>query len=235
MDLLCATTNKSKLVEFQRITKRLTSKRGSDEHFRILATPYKMLYSDELCGYDIHITPPPRPLPDVEETGLSLYENAGIKARTAFDILKCPVFANDSGIWVDGIGGPGVFTGRYDANSSFKKVIEQLCTVHSTGGILATLTSVICLITADAKEHYFSGSIHGVIDTAIHKSTLDGDYIDWKQVFVHNIGFVRDCPLNSIYSILPLADLDQCVYDDICHHHNSLYEMLMYLKKKGDI
>lgn len=234
MDLICATSNKTKIDEFQRITKRLTSKRGSDEYFRILATPYKMLYSDELCDYDIHITPPPRPLSDVEETGLSLYENACIKAHTAFDILKCPVFADDSGIWIDGIGGPGIFTGRYDVNHSIKKAVEQLRTVHSTGGILATVTSVICLITEDAKEHYFSGSLHGIIDTAIDINTLD-NYMDWTKVFIPNFGFVKDSPLNSICSQMALDDVAQCVYDDICHHHNSLYEMLMYLKKKGDI
>lgn len=235
MDLIIASSNKSKFDESQRITKRLTSKRGSDEYFRILSTPYKMLYSEELCDCNVHITSPHCPLPDVEETGLSLYENAGIKARATFDALKyqkCPVFADDSGIWVDGIGGPGVFTARYGTNRSFKKVIEQLCTVHSTGGILATLTSVICLITADGKEHYFSGSVHGVIDTTIN---LDGDYTDWKQCFIPKLGFVRDSALNSLINQTSLDKLAQCTYDDICHRHNSIYEMLMYLKKKGDI
>lgn len=51
---------------------------------------------------------------DPEETGLSFYENSLIKARALYEIVHCPVIADDSGICVDALGGrPGIFSSRY--------------------------------------------------------------------------------------------------------------------------
>ena len=47
---------------------------------------------------------------DPDETGTTFYENSLIKARTLYDIVHCPVIADDSGICVDALGGaPGIF------------------------------------------------------------------------------------------------------------------------------
>ena len=49
-----------------------------------------------------------------EENGATFAENAMIKARAVFDIVKCPVFADDSGLCVDALDGrPGVYSARY--------------------------------------------------------------------------------------------------------------------------
>lgn len=51
---------------------------------------------------------------DPEETGATFFENALIKARALYDIVHCPVIADDSGISVDALGGrPGIFSSRY--------------------------------------------------------------------------------------------------------------------------
>ena len=51
---------------------------------------------------------------DPEETGTTFFENALIKARSLYDIVHCPVLADDSGISVDALGGrPGIFSSRY--------------------------------------------------------------------------------------------------------------------------
>ena len=51
---------------------------------------------------------------DPDETGTTFYENSLIKARTLYDIVHCPVIADDSGICVDALGGaPGIFSSRY--------------------------------------------------------------------------------------------------------------------------
>ena len=51
---------------------------------------------------------------DPEETGATFFENALIKARALYDIVRCPVIADDSGISVDALGGrPGIFSSRY--------------------------------------------------------------------------------------------------------------------------
>ena len=51
---------------------------------------------------------------DPEETGTTFYENSLIKAKTLFEIVKCPVIADDSGICVDALNGaPGIYSSRY--------------------------------------------------------------------------------------------------------------------------
>lgn len=48
------------------------------------------------------------------ENGTTFYENSLIKARTLFDIVQCPVIADDSGICVDTLNGaPGIYSSRY--------------------------------------------------------------------------------------------------------------------------
>lgn len=58
---------------------------------------------------------------DPEENGSTFAENALIKARAVFDVVKKPVIADDSGLCVDALGGrPGVYSARYAPK-------DQLC------------------------------------------------------------------------------------------------------------
>ena len=51
---------------------------------------------------------------DPEETGSTFYENSMIKAKTLWNIVHCPVIADDSGICVDALNGaPGIYSARY--------------------------------------------------------------------------------------------------------------------------
>lgn len=48
------------------------------------------------------------------ENGKTFYENSIIKAKTLYEIVRCPVIADDSGICVDALNGiPGIFSARY--------------------------------------------------------------------------------------------------------------------------
>lgn len=51
---------------------------------------------------------------DPVEDGKTFYENSIIKAKALYEIVHCPVIADDSGICVDAINGiPGIFSSRY--------------------------------------------------------------------------------------------------------------------------
>ncbi|UTC74177.1 RdgB/HAM1 family non-canonical purine NTP pyrophosphatase [Treponema sp. OMZ 792] len=53
---------------------------------------------------------------DPEETGSSFFENAMIKAKALYDIVRAPVLADDSGLCVDFLNGaPGIHSARYGA------------------------------------------------------------------------------------------------------------------------
>lgn len=58
---------------------------------------------------------------DPEETGTTFYENSLIKAKALWDMVHCPVLADDSGICVDALDGtPGIYSSRY-AGPDFMK------------------------------------------------------------------------------------------------------------------
>lgn len=58
---------------------------------------------------------------DPEETGTTFYENSLIKAKALWEIVHCPVLADDSGICVDALdGAPGIYSSRY-AGPEFMK------------------------------------------------------------------------------------------------------------------
>ena len=51
---------------------------------------------------------------DPDETGLTFFENALIKAESLWKIVQKPVIADDSGICVDALDGkPGIYSARY--------------------------------------------------------------------------------------------------------------------------
>ena len=70
--------------------------------------------------------------PDVEENGASYEENALLKARALFEIVKEPVMADDSGLEVDALNGaPGIYSARFagtpvDHNKNINKLLEDL-------------------------------------------------------------------------------------------------------------
>ena len=66
-----------------------------------------------------------------EENGETFADNALIKARAVYDIVNMPVFADDSGLCVDALGGaPGVYSARYaPKGEECKKLLSELANV----------------------------------------------------------------------------------------------------------
>jgi XTP/dITP diphosphohydrolase len=70
--------------------------------------------------------------PEIIENGKTFEENSLIKARTVFADYGVPVFADDSGLVVEQLGGaPGVYSARYAGEKATyaennKKLLEEL-------------------------------------------------------------------------------------------------------------
>lgn len=63
-----------------------------------------------------------------EENGTTFAENAMIKAKTVYNIVKLPVIADDSGLCVDALDGrPGVYSARYaPKGGECAKLLEEM-------------------------------------------------------------------------------------------------------------
>lgn len=105
---------------------------------------------------------------EVEETGSSFSENAGLKAKAVYERCKAPVIADDSGLEVDFLNGaPGVYSHRYageNASDSDRcaKLLNELEGI-SEKDRGAQFVCVICYIDESGAEHYIRGECRGKI------------------------------------------------------------------------
>jgi XTP/dITP diphosphohydrolase len=120
----------------------------------------------ELLGIDIEPLPELKSIPAPEENGATFEENARLKAEYYSRFAPGAVFADDSGLEVDALGGaPGVLSARYagpdaadDANN--RLLLERLGDdPHRT----ARFVCVIALAEAGEVRRTFRGEVEGEI------------------------------------------------------------------------
>ncbi|MEW6709589.1 MAG: RdgB/HAM1 family non-canonical purine NTP pyrophosphatase [Candidatus Riflebacteria bacterium] len=107
---------------------------------------------------------------EVEENGHTYLENATLKAMALYDIVKEPVFADDSGLEVDALGGrPGLHSARYSGpqanhQKNIDKLLEELAEIPADKRT-ARFRCVIVYLDQNGTRHNFEGILPGVIAT----------------------------------------------------------------------
>jgi len=136
----CATSNPGKLREFQ------------------LAAP------------DFDLRQLPRPVPPPEENGVTFEENAISKAEYYSAFVDGYLFADDSGLEVDALGGaPGVHSARYAASHLNREATDadnNALLVQRMAGHTdrtARFVCVIALVKSGKLVHIFRGEVEGQI------------------------------------------------------------------------
>ncbi|MCP4633291.1 MAG: RdgB/HAM1 family non-canonical purine NTP pyrophosphatase [candidate division Zixibacteria bacterium] len=141
MKLFIATNNKHKLTEISRVL---------NEHN---------------IGFEI---PRIGDFPEVDENGVTLIENAKIKARAGFLYSGIPSIADDTGLEVDYLNGePGVYSARYagndcsydDNNKKLRMALENVPYEKRT----ARFRTVIALALGKDDFKTVEGSVEGYI------------------------------------------------------------------------
>jgi XTP/dITP diphosphohydrolase len=109
--------------------------------------------------------------PEVDETGETLEENAVLKARSAADFTGLAAAADDTGLFVDALGGePGVKAARYSGEgatyeSNNKKLLAALADVPPEKRT-AKFSCVVALIVPGRPPLTFRGELPGKIIAA---------------------------------------------------------------------
>jgi XTP/dITP diphosphohydrolase len=120
------------------------------------------------AGADVELLPRPDDVPEVEETGATLIENARLKAEALRDATGLAAVADDSGLEVDALGGaPGVYSARYageDATyaDNVEKLLAEVGAVRRASRTARFRTSVV-LALPDGSELVAEGVVEGVI------------------------------------------------------------------------
>ena len=193
MRLIFATHNNNKLFEVKKmISKKIEIKSLSD------------------LGYNFEI-------PENEKT---IKENAIFKAKFIYSKFKSNVFADDTGLEVEALGGkPGVHSARYAGNDKDnKKNIKKL--LDSISGIenrKANFKTVISLIFKD-KLYVFEGKIYGKISD--EEKGLFG--FGYDPVFIPD-GFKKT-----------FGELNPDIKNTISHRAIAFNKLISFLKKNHD-
>lgn len=102
---------------------------------------------------------------EIPETGLTLSDNAKIKAQCIYDRFKVDCFADDTGLEVEALdGAPGVFSARYAGEGcSFEDNMRKLQeNLEGVSNRRARFVTVIHLIFS-GQSYQFTGMVEGHI------------------------------------------------------------------------
>jgi len=118
---------------------------------------------------DVELIERPLSVGEVEETGITLEENAQIKAVALVSATGMPSLADDTGLEVDALdGAPGVYSARYageDASyqDNVDKLVREMQPFKSERERTARFTTVACLVFPDGAEISARGQVEGLI------------------------------------------------------------------------
>ena len=130
------------------------------------ANPDKAAEIQQILGAGITLLPRPPEVPDVDETGSTLEENARLKARALFEATGEGAVADDTGLEVAALGGaPGVYSARYaGATATYADNVAKLVTsLDGAADRSARFRTVALAVLADGREVIAEGVVDGVI------------------------------------------------------------------------
>lgn len=158
---------------------------------------------------------------EVVEDGETFAENARLKAEAVYNIVHCPVIADDSGLEIDFLdGAPGIYSARYAGeNATDKERMEKvLSELEGTDESLRTARFVCALycILDDETEY----SVLGTCDGVIGNEPVGENGFGYDPIFVLPDGRT-------------MAELDASEKNEISHRANALRKLAEVLAAGG--
>ncbi|OWY62321.1 non-canonical purine NTP pyrophosphatase, RdgB/HAM1 family [cyanobacterium TDX16] len=135
------------------------------------ANPDKAAEIAAILGGAVELLPRPTEVPDVDETGATLEENARLKAVALVEATGEAAVADDTGLEVDALdGAPGVFSARFAGEQAtyadnVAKLLESLSGVP-VAERTARFRTVALLRFPDGRELVAEGAVEGTIAVA---------------------------------------------------------------------
>jgi XTP/dITP diphosphohydrolase len=193
MSIILASTNKGKIGEFQSLL--------SSVNISILDLN-DIQFKDEII-----------------EDGSTLEENAYIKAKAIHDFSKKMVLSDDSGLFVEALGGdPGIYSARYagEGKSNEDNINLLLQNLESIENRKAYFGCVLCFMEEDGNHVFFEGRINGNI--ALKKS--GGQGFGYDPIFIPE-GYDKS-----------FAELDLAVKNKLSHRAQASQLFFEFIKSR---
>lgn len=148
-----------------------------------------------------------------DENGKSFYENSIIKAKSLWNIIHCPVLADDSGICVDILNGkPGIYSARYagpkherglESGEKISQEEQNEFLIEQTNFALEQFSSLSDIKKANPEQAFLNGerSAHYVCAMVLYmgndriflaQETMEGSLVEKLEDARGNGGFGYD-------------------------------------------
>ena len=157
---------------------------------------------------------------EIPENEKTIKENAIFKAKFIYSKFKSNVFADDTGLEVESLGGkPGVNSARYAGNDkdNKKNIKKLLDSIRGIENRKANFKTVISLIFKD-KLYVFEGKIYGKISD--EEKGLFG--FGYDPVFIPD-GFKKT-----------FGELNPDIKNTISHRAIAFNKLISFIKKNHD-
>ena len=213
MKIVFATNNKHKL----------------DEIRDILDPSFEVLSLNDLGCHD-----------DIPETGTTLEENARQKAQYIYDKYHCNVFADDTGLEVEALGGePGVYSARYaaikdpnaESHDSEANMTTLLKELQGKDNRKARFRTVISLILTSTPPNGVQGGSQGNLQEGssfLFSGIVEGEIICERR---GGEGFGYDPIFQPEGYDKTFAELGNDIKNKISHRANAVAKLAAHLKE----
>lgn len=155
-------------------------------------------------------------LEDIPEPFDTLEANSATKANTVFFYCGKNCFAEDTGLFIESLGGePGVFSARYageqaDAGKNIDKVLHKM---HAIQNRKAYFKTVITLVTTEGEWQF-----EGVCNGRVSEELRGRDGFGYDPVFIPE-GYENS-----------FAEMDSHLKNDISHRKKAFDQFAEFLK-----
>ena len=133
-------------------------------------------------------------MPEVIESGSTLHENARLKAQAICDFSKLPALADDSGLFIDALGGqPGIYSARWAGyegadtkmkdQANINKVLEELKDVPK-GARGAQFKAVVAFCRKNLDSSYLEKDELGVLPGEILTQPIGSSGFGYDPIFL---------------------------------------------------
>ncbi|MCF8347313.1 MAG: non-canonical purine NTP diphosphatase [Bacteroidales bacterium] len=154
---------------------------------------------------------------DIPETGVTLQENALIKAEHIYKLFGVNCFADDTGLEIDALNGrPGVYSARYAGEGctftdNVNKVLAELSGVENRKARFRTVISLIL----EGRTYFFEGAVEGTIE----------------KEFKGNGGFGYDPVFTPLGYAKTFAEMDAAGKNRISHRGLAVAKLTEFLQQ----
>ena len=182
------------------------------------ANPDKVTEIAAILDGVVDLLPRPPDVPDVAEDADTLIGNARLKASAICAATGLPAVSDDTGLFVDAIGGaPGIYAARFageDATYADNRA-KLLWELGDTSNRQASFVSAVMVVWPDGREL----AVEGVCEGTIATTELGDRGFGYDPVFVPDDGDGR--------SFAQMSDAEK---NQISHRARALHALLAALR-----